>query len=621
MSFAVRLLSPIDRLIAALVDPARRERTVVGVLAMYVVLWTLTGALIKANQDIHYDMAGVAAWSRELALGFPQHPPLAPWLVRGWFSVFPVADWSYYLLGMICAGVALWCAWGVFARFLQDETRVLALALLTLVPFYNFHALKFDHNVVLLPLWAATTLWFIRSFETRTAGWAVLAGVGAAAAMLAKYWSIYLLAGLALAALVDARRRVYFRSAAPWITTAVGALLLAPHVAWLVANDFIPMHYAVGVHTPVSFAATARSVAGYLAGTAGYAALPVLLVLAASRPTLTVLQDMLKPQEPARRFAATAFWTPLLLPAVVVLAIGLELNPVWSMSGFTLLPVVLLSSPLIADQPGRDPRHRDAGSRHSPIDGGGRTWHRHRQAPRRRHHLDRGARRLLAQRVEQEWRRISDQPLRLVGGDLDLANTVAFYLPDRPSTLPVSEPQLAPWASDERIARDGIAIVCHAIGPLCLHRLVQVPTEAIEAKGPPGHRVSVEIARTFFGIAGAAGALRHRHGAAAPLTQAGVRTGNECGYSAARTCPGTSSDSLAASASVRNSLTASSESSAPVFDPSAGNFLRTSAGAVMIWQPISSASMTLNTSRVEAQMISTFLVARASLTACRMIGR
>ena len=317
-----RLFLPIDRLIAALTDPERRERTAVGVLAAYVALWTLFGVLAKANQDIHYDMAGVVAWSREPAMGYPQHPPLAPWLVRAWFSVFQLADWTYYMLAMTTAAIALWFAWRVFARFRHAEKRVLALALLTLVPFYNFHALKFDHNTVLLPLWAATTLWFIRSFETRSIGWAALAGAGAAAAMLAKYWSIYLLAGLALAALVDARRGIYFRSVAPWITVAVGALLLTPHVAWLFANDFSAMSYAVSVHQLASFGATIVSVAGYLAGTAGYVALPVVLVLAASRPDRAALRDVLVPQVPARQFAATAFWTPILMPAVVVLATG-----------------------------------------------------------------------------------------------------------------------------------------------------------------------------------------------------------------------------------------------------------------------------------------------------------
>ena len=54
---------------------------------------------------------------------------------------------------------------------------MVGLALLTLVPFFNFHALKFNQNTVLLPLWAATTLFFLRSFETRSVVDAALAGV------------------------------------------------------------------------------------------------------------------------------------------------------------------------------------------------------------------------------------------------------------------------------------------------------------------------------------------------------------------------------------------------------------------------------------------------------------
>jgi hypothetical protein len=41
---------------------------------------------------------------------------------------------------------------------------------------------------VLMPLWAATTLWFLRSFETRRPLDAALAGLAAAASMYGKYW-------------------------------------------------------------------------------------------------------------------------------------------------------------------------------------------------------------------------------------------------------------------------------------------------------------------------------------------------------------------------------------------------------------------------------------------------
>ena len=101
---------------------------------------------------------------------------------------------------------------------------------------------------MLIPLWALATWCFLRSFETRSAVWAALAGAAAAAAMMGKYWSIFLLAGLGVAALADPRRAQYFRSAAPWVTIAVGAILFAPHVAWIVAHDFAPFTYAVVAH-------------------------------------------------------------------------------------------------------------------------------------------------------------------------------------------------------------------------------------------------------------------------------------------------------------------------------------------------------------------------------------
>src|SRR6266567_5923919 len=232
------VLGPLDRLAAALVDPSRRERTAVRLLIGYVAVWTLYGVLAKGSQNVHFDMGEAVAWSREPAFGYSKHPPLSAWVVRAWFTVFPLADWAYYLLAMVLAGLALWIAWILSARWLEGEKRAAGIALLTLVPFYNFHALKFNANTVLIPLWAATTWWFLRTFETRNTAFAALAGLGAGVAMLSKYWSIALLAGLGLGALLDPRRHAYFVSAAPWVTIAAGALVLAPHLAWLVAHDF-----------------------------------------------------------------------------------------------------------------------------------------------------------------------------------------------------------------------------------------------------------------------------------------------------------------------------------------------------------------------------------------------
>jgi hypothetical protein len=46
-------------------------------LGGYVVVWTLYAIISRTGQDIHYDMGEVVAWSHEVTLGTPKHPPLA----------------------------------------------------------------------------------------------------------------------------------------------------------------------------------------------------------------------------------------------------------------------------------------------------------------------------------------------------------------------------------------------------------------------------------------------------------------------------------------------------------------------------------------------------------------
>src|SRR5213076_2304981 len=99
-NFVRRRLLPFERLVDAMIDPRRGDRIVALALIGFVALWTIYGVVAKGSQDIHFDMGEAVAWSREPALGTPKHPPLSAWLVKAWFTVFPLADWAYYLLAM-----------------------------------------------------------------------------------------------------------------------------------------------------------------------------------------------------------------------------------------------------------------------------------------------------------------------------------------------------------------------------------------------------------------------------------------------------------------------------------------------------------------------------------------
>ena len=447
-----------ERVFAALVDPVRSERTVVLLLGAYVVTWTLYAAIAKSSQDIHPDMGEMVAWSREAGMGTPKHPPLAAWLVRAWFDAFPREDWAYYLLALIMPAIALWITWRISARYLPRDKCVVGIALLTLVPFYNLLALKFNANTVLMPLWAATIWWFLRSLETRYAGWAVLAGIGAAAAMLGKYWSIVLLAALGLTALIHPRRSAYFSSLAPLLTLATGMILLTPHIDWLIANQFMTFSYATEMHSGTT-AAAARSAVGFIGGSLGYIALPILFFLLAARPGMAAIGDTVWPREPERRILVIAFVAPFLFAILVALLLQVRIDPLWAISAMTLFPVVMLSSPLVTI-----PRPAAvlavAGAiviplvmvAVSPVIAA--VIHREGVTNHASHY------RLLAAAVENSWHAHSDKPLRIVGASDNIVNGMAFYFMHQPATFDLFSPADTPWVDDESIRRDGMAMVC-----------------------------------------------------------------------------------------------------------------------------------------------------------------
>jgi hypothetical protein len=381
----------------------------------------------------------------------------------------PRQDWAFYLFGILLATIALWIAWRLAGRYLTLEKRVLGLALLSLLPFYNFHALKYNASSVLTPFWAATTWWFLVSFETRRSGFAALAGFAAGAAMLGKYWSIFLLAGLGLAALSDPRRAAYFRSPAPWLTIAAGAVVLAPHIFWIATHGFTTVDFAFSSHaTTIAHAAIGSLY--FVVSVIGYIAAPIIFAGVATQPSGAAIKDTLWPKAAERRTILIAFAAPLLLAALVAVPAHADLDPLWSISAMTLLPVVLLSSPLVQV-------HRTVTVYilafavvfplvmvvASPVialiihQKGVTNYASHYQ--------------LIAQAVERAWRGETDKPLRIVGGNRPVVDGSNFYFADPPATFVVTEPMRTPWVDQARIAREGIAIVCPQAEPSCIKEL------------------------------------------------------------------------------------------------------------------------------------------------------
>jgi 4-amino-4-deoxy-L-arabinose transferase-like glycosyltransferase len=482
------------RLIDGLADPARRRRAALTFVLGYGALWFVYGVIAKSSQDLNADMAEMVVWSRELAWGYPKHPPLLAFVLWGWFKVFPLADWAYLLLAVVTVSAGIFLAIELCAEWLGREKLAAAPFLLAAIPFYNFLGLKFDQNSVLIPLWALAMWAMLRALDTRHIGWAALAALAAAAAMLSKYWSAFLIVALALAALAHPQRRDYFRSAAPWVTAGVFLLVLAPHVAWLVREDFPPLTWVATRRVSVSLGDTLASMLEAFGGTAGYAVAAIALVLFFVRPSPAALADGIAPRD-ERRNAAILFWVPLLLPVVPALIKGINLLSLWNTPALNLLPVMLLGSALVIVP--RVTVLRIAGVvtvltilivAASPLVAFALL--------KSGVENDAAYARLVMEATEREWHKNINKPLKLIAGPFALVSTAAFYGAARPSTYAHFSNYLSPWVDDARIARDGMAIMCEDT-VLCLHFM-----EEVAARYGGGRRADVTVQRHWLGFAG-----------------------------------------------------------------------------------------------------------------------
>jgi 4-amino-4-deoxy-L-arabinose transferase-like glycosyltransferase len=401
-------------------------------LVGFVAVWQAFLSIAYIGGDLHPDVLETWTYGRSLDWGYPKHPPLMGWVARAWTSIFPLTNWSFQLMALTNAAVAMWIVDLIARRFVQGDKRLIVLFLLMLQPTYQLHAQRFNANAVLLAAWPLATLCFLRSFETRRLGWAVAAGAAAALAMLGKYYSLFLIVSFAVAAIAHPQRRAYFGSIAPWASLLTGLVVLTPHLYWLVATGARPCVYALSAHAGKPFDIALEQALLFIPGVA------LVLILPAAAWILIAGEKL-------RRFRADfqalspQLWLLLLIaagtmffPPITALAMATDMQPIWALQGVFMLVIlivcgasysidrvvclnltagmigialfaILVVAPVHALYRNSYPLHE------------GRNFYRP-----------------AAEELTRQWHAQSDTPLAAVGGDDDLALALAFYSPDHP---------------------------------------------------------------------------------------------------------------------------------------------------------------------------------------------
>jgi 4-amino-4-deoxy-L-arabinose transferase-like glycosyltransferase len=229
--------------IARVIAFACREpgRACAALLGSHLVVWTALPVLVCRNLQL--DLAEGPALGKEWQLGYWKHPPL-PWWIDDLAYRLAGDVHVVYLLGPLACVTAFYAVWRLGCRIASPQTALLAVVMLEGLHFFNFTAVKFNHDVMQLPFWALTALFVHRAItDGRSADW-ILSGVWLALAFWTKYTVALLAIPIGLLLLIDPFACKTLRTAGPYLMGAVFVFLIAPHLLWLLAHDFEPLRYA-----------------------------------------------------------------------------------------------------------------------------------------------------------------------------------------------------------------------------------------------------------------------------------------------------------------------------------------------------------------------------------------
>jgi 4-amino-4-deoxy-L-arabinose transferase-like glycosyltransferase len=465
-------------------------------LVAFVAIWMVFLIIAYLCGDPHPDVLETWLFGRMWEWGNSKHPPLTGWVVYLWTAVFPLTNWSFQLLAMTNSAVALWSVDLISRRFVQGDKRIVVLLLLMLSPAYQFHAQRFNANAVLLAIWPIATYCFLRSYESRHLLWGVAAGATAALALLGKYYSAFLVGGFVFAAIVHPQRRAYFSSLTPWVSTAAGIAVLAPHLYWLATTGALPIRYAIEVHNGATLGESAIESAVFLLGLAAYLAIPAMTWVMIARSRLNQIPQDFRALNPGLLLLLLVAVGTIVFPIVTAASLGSDLPSLWALQGLFLLVVpivcgasfplerfyvvnlavmvlsiatiaVIVVAPIHAIYRNTNPFKEGRNFYSSSVVELTRRWHESAQGP-----------------------------LPLITGSQPLAFATAFYSPDHPEYQPLWNPQ-DPWAPPPTRLRGGWAAICFGNDERCI--------EFIARTAPlyPSVRSEFDVQSDLMGLPGA----------------------------------------------------------------------------------------------------------------------
>ncbi len=213
--------------------------------------------IVAARFPLLADETYYWTWSRALAAGYFDHPPVIAWIIAAGTTLFGDTALGVRFVPVLLGTVAGAALVGAARHWAGDRAALHAALLITLVPLAGAGYVLATPDAPLLAGIAVTWLAVLRALggdatpPARLAWWTI-AGVAAGIAMASKFTGVLVPATLALACALVPRYRAAFAAPGPYVAVAAASLVMAPVLRWNARHDWVTFRFQLehGLGTP-----------------------------------------------------------------------------------------------------------------------------------------------------------------------------------------------------------------------------------------------------------------------------------------------------------------------------------------------------------------------------------
>ena len=212
-------------------------------------------ALAARRLELTFDEAYYTLWSRSLAFGYLDHPPMVAVLIRASTALLGGSELgaralSVLLVGALPALIAL-IAWRLFR---STETAALAVLMWIAMPLVIAGAVFATPDAPLVAFWTLGLAALVELRRTGEARWLLAMGLALGLMLQSKFTAAFFAAGVALAFMSAPSLRRWLVSPASAAALAIAIAVFAPFIAWNAEHGWATFAKQLGRAPPQGFA-------------------------------------------------------------------------------------------------------------------------------------------------------------------------------------------------------------------------------------------------------------------------------------------------------------------------------------------------------------------------------